>query len=72
MVWATPRKAPNKEYLEFELQPAAKSLYTPNPTQHKKNKTLMSNESKLKFEGIEAHTLNESANLKEGATKKGI
>lgn len=69
MVWATPRKAPNKEYLELELQPAANKPYTPIPTQQRKKITLLLKDIKLKKEGMLTHTSKESPILKPGAPK---
>lgn len=39
MVWAILRRAPNKAYLEFDLQPAIKVVYTFSLEMHKKNIT---------------------------------
>lgn len=39
MVWATPRRAPSKEYLELDAQPAEKVEYTLRLDTHKKKKT---------------------------------
>ena len=38
MVWATPRKAPIKAYLEFEAQPAANVAYTFNLERQRKKR----------------------------------
>ena len=59
------------EYLELDLHPAAKSLYTPILTQHRKNKILILKDIKLKEEGVEAHTIKANPSLKQGAAKKG-
>jgi len=40
IVWATLRKDPNKEYLELEVQPATKVLYTLKLEIHRNIKTL--------------------------------
>lgn len=40
IVWATPRRAPSKAYLEFELHPAKKVVYTFILDTHKKYSTL--------------------------------
>lgn len=40
IVWATPRSAPNRAYLEFELHPAKKVVYTFILETHRKYRTL--------------------------------
>lgn len=40
IVWATPRNAPRRAYLEFELHPARKVVYTFILDTHRKYKTL--------------------------------
>jgi hypothetical protein len=40
MVWATPRSAPRRAYLELDLHPARKVVYTFILETHKKYKTL--------------------------------
>lgn len=71
IVWATPRRAPNKAYLEFEAQPAANVVYTLRLETHRKNKAL----NLTKYLGEECGKIDQRSSANErakiGAIKKG-
>jgi hypothetical protein len=53
----------------LDLQPAAKSLYTPKPTQQRKNITPKSKDRRLNCVGKTTHPVNLNIKEKIGATR---
>lgn len=72
IVWAIARKAPNKEYLELDVQPAPKIEYTFSEDKQRKIITAREILKVWYGRGIKLHVNKASIRLIIGARKKGV